>query len=257
MRGILGGVALALVLAAPAGAQTPDGVSVYPQPGTISASPTTQLSFRGIAPDRLGRIVVRGSRSGRHTGRIRAHSDGLGASWVPTHRFASGESVLVLTSMPVRNAKNGDFRLRIMRVPGRVQIPNLILENINAGATHHFRSRPDLAAPLVTVSPRRQPTAPGLVFVSAKQKKDQKQNGPMIVDNAGRLVWFQPLAGIDAATDFRAQTYQGKPVLTCWQGQRRGEGIGTGRLVILDQTLPPDPHDPRPPTASGPTCTSS
>jgi hypothetical protein len=231
-------VALAVVVAAPASAQTPDDVSVYPQPGTISASPTTQLSFRGIAPDKLGGIVVSGSRSGMHAGRIRAHSDGLGASWVPTHRFASGESVLVLTSMPVRNAKNGDFRLRIMRVPGRVQIPNLILENINAGAIHHFRSRPDLAAPLVTVSPGRQPTAPGLVFLSAKQKKDQKQNGPMIVDNAGRLVWFQPLPGIDAATDFRAQTYQGKPVLTYWRGTSR-LGIGTGRLVILDQTYRP------------------
>ena len=97
------------------------------------------------------------------------------------------------TALNVRNASNGDFRLRIMRVPGRVQIPNLILENINAGATHHFRSRPDLDPPLVTVSPGRKPTAPGLVFVSAKQKKDQKQNGPMIVDNAGRLVWFRPL----------------------------------------------------------------
>jgi hypothetical protein len=235
---VLGGVIAALAVATPAGAQAPDGVSVYPQPGTISASPTTQLSFRGIAPAQLGRIVVRGSRSGAHAGRIRAHSDGLGASWVPTHRFASGESVSVSTSLPVRNARNGDFRMRIMRVPGRVQIPNLILENINAGATHHFRSRPDLAAPLVTVSPRRQPTAPGLVFLSAKQKKDQKQNGPMIVDNAGRLVWFQPLPGIDAATDFRAQTYQGKPVLTYWQGTSR-QGIGTGRLVILDQTYRP------------------
>jgi hypothetical protein len=238
MSRILGGVALALVVAAPASAQSPDGVSVYPQPGTLSASPTTQLSFRGIAPDQLGRIVVRGSRSGAHSGRIRAHSDGLGASWVPTHRFASGESVAVQTSMPVRNAKSGDFRLHIMRVPGRVEIPNLILENINAGATHHFRSRPDLGAPVVTVSPHRQPTAPGLVFVSAKQKKDQKQNGPMIVDNAGRLVWFQPLSGIDAATDFRVQTYQAKPVLTYWRGTSR-QGIGTGRLVILDQTYRP------------------
>jgi hypothetical protein len=237
MRGILGGLAVALVAAAPASAQS-DGVSVYPQPGTLSASPTTQLSFRGVAPGSLGRIVVRGSRSGRHTGRIRAHSDGLGASWIPARRFRSGETVTVTTGLSVRNASNGDFRVRIMRVPGRVKIPNRILENINAGATHHFRSRPDLDPPLVTVSPNRRPTAPGLVFLSAKQKKDQKQNGPMIVDNAGRLVWFRPLRGIAAATDFRAQEYQGKPVLTYWQGTSR-QGIGTGKLVILDQTYKP------------------
>jgi hypothetical protein len=237
MRGILGGLAVALVVAAPASAQS-DGVSVYPQPGTLAASPATQLSFRGVAPGSLGRIVVRGSRSGTHAGRIRAHSDGLGASWIPSKRFRSGESVAVTTALNLRNARNGDFRFRIMRVPGRVQIPNLILENINAGATHHFRSRPDLDPPLVTVSPNRQPTAPGLVFLSAKQKKDQKQNGPMIVDNAGRLVWFRPLPGIDAATDFRVQEYQGRPVLTYWQGTSR-IGIGTGKLVILDQTYKP------------------
>src|SRR4051794_34890002 len=235
MRGILGALAVVLVAAAPASAQEPDGVSVYPLPGTISASPTTQLSFRGVAPGSLGRIVVRGSRSGAHGGRIRAHSDGLGASWLPTHRFASDETVTVRTALNVRNAASGDFRFRIGRVPGRVSIPNLIRENTSGGAPHHFRPRPALAPPLVTVSPGRQPTAPGLIFLSAKQKKDQKQNGPMIVDNAGRLVWFRPLPGIDAATDFRVQTYQGKPVLTYWQGTSR-QGIGTGRLVILDQT---------------------
>ena len=78
----------------------------------------------------------------------------------------------------------------------------------------------------------------------------------MIVDNAGQLVWFRPLPGIQAATDFRAQTYQGKPVLTYWQGTSR-QGIGTGKLVILDQTYRVIRTDPHRPTASAPTCTSS
>src|SRR4051812_47927239 len=109
----------ALAIATPAAAQA-QSVSVYPSPGTISASPTTQISFRGVAAGQLGRIVVRGSRTGAHGGHIRAHSDGLGASWLPTHRFASGETVTVRTDLAVHNASNGDFRLRIMRVPGRV-----------------------------------------------------------------------------------------------------------------------------------------
>ena len=43
----------------------------------------------------------------------------------------------------------------------------------------------------------------------------------MIADNRGKPVWFPPLPGIHAATDFRAQTYHGKPVLTYWQGTSR------------------------------------
>jgi hypothetical protein len=224
MRGILGGLVLALVAATPAGAQT---VGVYPSRGTISASPTTQVSFRGVTAAQLGRVVVRGSRTGVHGGRLGAHSDGRGVSWLPSHRFATGETVTVTTALAAAST-----RFRILKPPGRITIPNHVLENINAGATRHFRSRPDLTPPLVTVDPRRKPTAPGLVFLSAKSKKDQKQNGPMIVDNAGRLVWFRPLAGIGAATDFRAQTYQGRPVLTYWQGTSR-QGIGTGQLEFI------------------------
>jgi hypothetical protein len=47
-------------------------------------------------------------------------------------------------------------------------------------------------------------------------------------------VWFQPLPGVQAATDFRAQTYKGKPVLTFWRGTSR-QGIGVGEMVVLDQ----------------------
>ena len=57
----------------------------------------------------------------------------------------------------------------------------------------------------------------------------------MIVDNAGHPVWFQPLPGIQAATDFRTQTYKGKPVLTYWRGTS-SFGIGTGEMVVLDQS---------------------
>ena len=41
----------------------------------------------------------------------------------------------------------------------------------------------------------------------------------MILDEAGRLVWFLPLRGDEQAFDFREQTYRGRPVLTWWQGR--------------------------------------
>ena len=73
--------------AAPAPARP---VSVYPAPGVRTASPQTQISFRGVSADELGTVVVTGSRSGRHTGVVRAHSDGGGASFLPAKPFRAG-----------------------------------------------------------------------------------------------------------------------------------------------------------------------
>ena len=237
----LAAVALAAAGATPAHAQTPivpyptpGAVSVSPAPGVISASTTTQISIRGRGPTDIGPITVTGSRSGRMTGRLRGHSDGAGASWVPTKAFKPRETVTVRTSLPLLATRNGDFSFRVGRFPTRVRIPHVILENIEPGKLDSFRTRPDLKPPLVTVDPNPKPTAPGYVFLTPKSKKDLKQAGPMIVDNRGKPIWFAPLPGIRAATDFRAQTYRGKPVLTYWEGTSR-LGIGVGELVIRDQ----------------------
>ena len=95
-----------------------------------------------------------GSRSGRHAGRLRAHSDGKGASFVLRRPFRGGERVTVRTGLPVRGARNGDFTFRIARIPARVTIQNLILENIDARLVRRFRSRRDLAPPFVNVERR-------------------------------------------------------------------------------------------------------
>jgi hypothetical protein len=44
-------------------------------------------------------------------------------------------------------------------------------------------------------------------------------NGPEIVSRAGKLIWFHALPPGEFATDFRTQTYQGRPVLTWFQGR--------------------------------------
>ena len=52
----------------------------------------------------------------------------------------------------------------------------------------------------------------------------------MIIDNAGKLVWFKATPG-KVSADFRVQTYQGKPVLTWWEGQLFvGDGDGVGQV---------------------------
>ncbi len=229
---------LLAVTALPAAASAQDQpISAYPSPGTPSASPGTQISLRGAPANRLGSIRVTGSKSGRHAGRLRAHADRQGASFVLARDLRQGERVTVRTGLRIRGARNGDFTFRTARIPERVTIQNRIFpgENIAAKKTRHFRSRPDLQPPFVTVTTSRPGVAPGHLFLSPKSKRDEKQAGPLIADNRGEPIWFDPLPGITAATDFRAQTYQGRPVLTYWRGTSR-QGIGTGELVILDQS---------------------
>jgi hypothetical protein len=43
-------------------------------------------------------------------------------------------------------------------------------------------------------------------------------SGPEILTRAGRVIWFHALPAGDMADDFRAQAYQGRPVLTWFQG---------------------------------------
>jgi hypothetical protein len=67
--------------------------------------------------------------------------------------------------------------------------------------------------PQVVVDRRSAATAPGLIFIAPKASGAQ---GPEIIDDRGRPVWFHPLPGGQEADDFRVQTYNGKPVLTWW-----------------------------------------
>src|SRR3954451_5533819 len=106
-----GGVALlALAGARPAVAAT---ISVYPAAGVTNAMPESQISFRGAPPAQLGPIVVTGSRSGRHTGKVEAHSDGNGGSFVPDKDFRPGERVTVRTQLDIVGAHNGDYGITV------------------------------------------------------------------------------------------------------------------------------------------------
>src|SRR5439155_1740176 len=76
--------------------------------------------------------------------------------------------------------------------------------------------------------------ADGYIFIAPK--RDAPQRGPEIVDGNGQPVWFDPVAAPDQAADFRTQTYQGKPVLTWWEGPVASPILGTGfgHYVIAD-----------------------
>ena len=58
----------------------------------------------------------------------------------------------------------------------------------------------------------------------------------MILDPGGSLLWFQPLPSGVSASNFRVQEYEGRPVLTWWQGDISVHGFGLGTDAILDDT---------------------
>jgi hypothetical protein len=224
-----GFVLLALAAAEPAAAAT---ISAYPPPDTRTAMPGTQISFRGAPAAVLGPIGVSGSRSGKHPGTLIAHSDGQGASFVPVKPFRAGERVTVSTSLDVNGAKDGDFGITIgepTTVGPRVGESPMV----GRGAVQHYATEPDWAPPAVVIDTVKPGRAPGLVFIAPKAGRGQ--DGPMIIDDSGRLVWFKPIPQGDLAADFRVQTYEGRPVLTWWEGRLfTGDGAGTG--VIYDST---------------------
>ncbi len=99
-------------------------------------------------------------------------------------------------------------------------------------ASQEFRSRPDLRPIAVEITTASADAAPGYIFVAPK--KNVVQTGPMIVDEAGRLLWFAPL-DTKGVTNFRVQSYGGEPVLTWWRGKSE-KGVGDGYYVIVDQS---------------------
>ena len=93
-----------------------------------------------------------------------------------------------------------------------------------------FRSRPDLSPPAVEVATQARDTAPGYVFIAPKVGVGQ--DGPMILDDLGHLVWFSKGR---YARDFKVQRYRGEPVLTWWEG-KIVQGHGVGEYVIFDDS---------------------
>lgn len=225
-------MAVATVAGSAPAAHAATQVSAFPSPGTATAGTRTEVSLRGLAKDRLGQVLVVGSRSGKHGGELRAHSDGRGASFVPDHRFRPGERVTVRTGLSVRNARDGDFRFKVAHERNRAKpigeepdVPG------GTGEIDRFKTRPDLRPQSVSITQPPTGTAPGDIFIAPKG--DPGQDGPLIVDDAGDVVWFQPAGDGRRATDFRVQQYRGRPVLTWWQG-RVGFGNGAGEGIVLN-----------------------
>lgn len=209
-------------------AQAAPTVSVFPIPGGRVAAPSTQITFRGAPANQLGPITVSGSTSGAHTGRVVADSDGNGASFIPSQPFKAGETVTVTTGLSISGGNGGTYTFTVANPAGPIPLAGVRPAPRVRNDVNRFVSRPDLAPAAFTVTKKASASvaAGGDLFIGAQHGPEQ--NGPMIVGPYGGLIWFQPVRHNSTATDFNVQSYQGKPVLTWWQGNVSFAGTGNG-----------------------------
>jgi hypothetical protein len=210
-------------------------LSVSPLPDSLDASPSTQISLLGAPAGNLSDVKVSGSRTGSHSGRLRAYSQGDGASFVPSKPFQTGETVTVSGKVLTGSATQA-FAYHFI-VAWQDPLPH-----VKAGAqptgkpeeVQRFHSRPDLQPPVVTVTANAPQAAPGYIF--ATPYSGPGQDGPMIFDSSGQLVWFDPLPNGTEATNLQVQQLEGQPVLTWWQGYIPPQGFGEGEEMIANSS---------------------
>ena len=220
-------VLLAVALVAPAAR----AVTVSPLPGTPDASPSTQISFLGIPASEIHQLSVVGSHSGTHRGTLRAYASAPGASFVPAHGFAEGETVDVgaLVGPSGHAQRIGESFTVAQLVHYRFAPASTATPRAKPGTVQSFVSEPGLHPPQVAILASAPGASDQDVFVAANGSYPQR--GPMIFDRAGRLVWFKPLPPGKAAMDLQVERYGGQPVLVWWQGYiGLSVGFGTDEL---------------------------
>jgi Arylsulfotransferase (ASST) len=245
--------ALLLALAAPVNAAaakqaTPPLPAISPEPGTLDASPTTQISVFGVPRASIESVRVTGSLSGAHAGRLESYSQNQGASFVLSEPLTAGEKVTAVIKVKGRNAITDRF---VVADPGKM-VPILNATEEQPAKLQHFVTEPTLMPPKITVE-RGASSLHDDIFLTPLPAPIVHPNsnneltinpvgpgGPEIIDPDGDVVWFHQLTPPDVAANLRIQRYAGHDVLTWWQGPVTFDAFGLGEAVIAStsyQTL--------------------
>lgn len=131
------------------------------------------------------------------------------------------------TALPVVGGVDGAYSFAIATPVADSAGP--AVEADNASQTQRFQSS-DVQPPQLTVQKSDPAAATGDLFLAPYHGPGQ--DGPMITDASGNLIWFDPLPNGLETFDFRTQSYKGQPVLTWWQGYVASSGHGLGEDVI-------------------------
>jgi hypothetical protein len=219
-------------------------LTISPQPNTPAASPATQISILGVARQRIRSVQVTGQTSGGHAGHLRSYSHHRGASFLPDQPLTQGESVSVEIRIKGRRPVRFSFTVATLGA----KLPILNLPATQPDKLDHFVSEPNLTPPKITVtrsskkarghgdvmltplpSPVVHPGSNNTVTI-----KPVGPGGPMISDAAGNLVWFRQLAPPEVAANLRLQKFNGRKVLTWWEGTVTVGAFGLGGGVIAN-----------------------
>ncbi|HEY5044241.1 MAG TPA: arylsulfotransferase family protein [Solirubrobacteraceae bacterium] len=208
-------------------------LAVSPLPDSYDASPATQISLLGAPTGTLSAVSVSGSQTGTHSGRLKAYSQGDGASFLPSKPFRSGETVSVRGKLRSTTGKTQPFAFHfVVAQPDALKYAAPAQIVAAPGEVQRFHSRTELEPPSLVVSARSPQTAPGDIF--STPYNGPGQSGPMILDEAGNVVWFDPLPAGTVATNLQVQQLAGKPVLTWWQGYIPPQGFGVGEEMVVN-----------------------
>jgi hypothetical protein len=214
------------------------GVQVTPLPDSLDAPNTTQISFLGAPARALSHISVSGSYSHGHGGRLQGYSQGDGASFLPSKPFHPGETVVVHGRV-TRSRRSIPFAFHF-QIALRDTINHsggLATAASKPSETLHFHSRPDLHPPSIGILASAPGQESGYVLVAPYAGPSPP--GPMIFDSAGNLVWFDQLKGGLEATNLKVQSYEGRPVLSWWQGYIPPQGFGQGEEIVANSSYEP------------------
>jgi Arylsulfotransferase (ASST) len=210
-------------------------IAVSPLPGSYDASAHTQISLLGAPAGTLSAISASGSRSGSHPGRLLAYSQGDGASFVPARAFDPGETVTVRGRVRGSSGRTTRFTYRfVVAHQDTLTYAPLAKPAKDYDEEQHFLSAPTLQPPVLAVTANTGAAAPGYIFTAPYNGPGP--SGPEMFNGSGELVWFDPLAGEAAATNLQVQQYDGKPVLTWWQGHIPPQGFGQGEEMIYSSS---------------------
>ncbi len=223
------------------------GLHVIPFPGTPDASRVSTVIFSSLRPSDISMVVVTGSSSGLHTGHLTALPDHAGTAFVPGSPFTPGERVDVTATLTSRAAgtASGDPGATALKFSFTVGVVDQGLAHSPrraprtpppAAATprscarcQRFHSIAGFYPPIVQTTADRD-THSGDILLTPRIHQGDGQQGPMIVNGRGQLVWFDPLGGVGPnapwALNLQVQHYQGQPVLTFWTA---------GREVIMNR----------------------
>ena len=107
---------------------------------------------------------------------------------------------------------------------------------------HSYVSAPGLHPPIIKPASKAVSgtPAPGYIltgaFLDLTKPPMDGQSGPLMLANNLQPVWFRPVPTDVVASNLEQQTYQGKPVLTWWQGVVTNTGqTSSGKYVVVNE----------------------